>query len=289
MRLDPEPGAAREVDRDREHQPEHHDLAGEQKPVRHETGLPLLHRRQPFGATEHDDDLAGDAADEQDRDRPEKRCVRGRVHLISRTSRDSAGTTRSGSPRRGSCSALQREEPRASAGSTPPPDPSAPSGGRRGSSCRRCAMARSISARNVSAAAAIARRRVIDVQIEHDAGEPVARPRQKRLVVALDEPHRAVDEVGATRDAAQRARLLHETGEPLARDVDLRDHFRARHARAARAIDGGVVAVDVRRSELRVRPVHLPGRLQVAAGVALERPALVGVGVEHEALPFVGP
>ena len=60
-------------------------------------------------------------------------------------------------------------------------------------------MPRSMSSRNVSAAAADRLRRVLDVQIEDDARIAIARPRQKRLVVFLDQADGAVDDVGAWR------------------------------------------------------------------------------------------
>ena len=41
--------------------------------------------------------------------------------------------------------------------------------------------------------------RVLDVQVEDDAGIPIARPGQKRLVVFFDQANRAVDDVGSPR------------------------------------------------------------------------------------------
>ena len=60
------------------------------------------------------------------------------------------------------------------------------------------------------------------------------------------------------RRAAQRsARVLHERGQPGRGDVDLRDHLGPFDRGAGRAVEVGVVVVDVGRRELRVRPVDL--------------------------------
>jgi hypothetical protein len=55
------------------------------------------------------------------------------------------------------------------------------------------------------------------------------------------------------------------------------------------SIDLRVVVVDVGGGELRVGPVDLPRRREVAAAVDLERAPLVRVGVEGEPRPVLGP
>ena len=100
-------------------------------------------------------------------------------------------------------------------------------------------------------------RRVLDVQVENDARIRLARPRQKRLVVLLDQAHRPVDDVRLA-IAEDRAPILHECGQPRPFNVDLRDHFGCLVRRASRFVECDVIVVHVRCGELGVRPVDLP-------------------------------
>jgi FAD/FMN-containing dehydrogenase len=80
MRLDPESGASREVDRDRDHQRQHHGLDGDEQGIRHEPGLPLLHRWQEPGREEAHNQLAGDAGEQEHRQEPQQSAIHQRSH-----------------------------------------------------------------------------------------------------------------------------------------------------------------------------------------------------------------
>src|SRR5262245_66235815 len=83
-------------------------------------------------------------------------------------------------------------------------------------------------------------RRVLDVQVEDDARVPLARPRQKGLVILLDEPDGAVDDV-RTPGSERAAGIFHESIEALADDVDLRDHLARLYTPAEGTVEVRVV------------------------------------------------
>ena len=72
--------AAGEVDRDPDHQRDTTACTATQHGIRHEAGLPLLHRRQPARRAHHDEQLPEDSADEQHREQPE--CKRKRRKIV---------------------------------------------------------------------------------------------------------------------------------------------------------------------------------------------------------------
>ena len=87
------------------------------------------------------------------------------------------------------------------------------------------ATARLISPRNASLAGAKPSLRVLDVQVEDDAGPGIACPGEEALV--MRSISRTVPYTTSHRTGSTSARLVHEIGEAIARDVDLRDHLAA--------------------------------------------------------------
>src|SRR5262245_59262224 len=109
-------------------------------------------------------------------------------------------------------------------------------------------------------------RRVLGVEVEDHARVAVARPRQERLAVALDQPHGAVDHVhgegpGVAADRVEEPRQLGPAR------VDLGDDLARGGAGTEPAIEPGVVAVEVDAELVGVRPVALAAGGQVVLRV----------------------
>src|SRR6185503_15411842 len=67
---------------------------------------------------------------------------------------------------------------------------------------------------------------VSDMYIEYHASPVLSRPGEKTVLVALDQPDRAIDDLGLAL-AEIRARFRHKVGQFGAWHVDLGDHLRA--------------------------------------------------------------
>ena len=81
------------------------------------------------------------------------------------------------------------------------------------------------------------------------------------------------------------AHRLHEGGEPLARDVELGDHFTAPNAGAEAPVERAVVVLQVEVQLVRIGVVPLPGRCEIELGEHLEGTPLVGVCQFEQLVP----
>ena len=127
--------------------------------------------------------------------------------------------------------------------------------------------------------------RVVDVQVEDDARPALARPRQHRLVVALDDPDGAVDDVDRVllRVGADR---VHEVGQLQAGHIELGDHLAALRRRAGLGIEIVVIRLGIVGELVGVAPIELAVGRHVVARVLGEGARLVGVGKPEQAAPF---
>ena len=122
------------------------------------------------------------------------------------------------------------------------------------------------------------------VEVEDDAGPRFAGPGEDRLLVALDEPDRAVDDERVA--VAERLDGVgHERGQPRARDVQLGDDLAAGNGRPEVRVERRVVARDVLAPLVEVRPVELARGRGVVRDVGLGRRGAVGVGEVEQPAP----
>ena len=79
MRVDEESVPAQEVEADQCHEREDDSLAREKDGIGKQSGLPLFHRRKPAWGVKVDDQLADDAAGEENGEESEEDAVDGGV------------------------------------------------------------------------------------------------------------------------------------------------------------------------------------------------------------------
>ena len=87
----------------------------------------------------------------------------------------------------------------------------------------------------------------------------------------LDEPDGAVDEVDAIQ-AEIAAHVVHEREQPVARHIELGDHFAATHRGAEAVIQRAVVVLEVQIQLVRVAPVELAVGGEIEVGESLGTP-----------------
>ena len=122
------------------------------------------------------------------------------------------------------------------------------------------------------------------MQVEDDAGVGLRRPGEEALLVLLDQPHRAVDDLHllAARIAGD---LGHERRQRVALAENLGDPFGAAELRLQPLVEDAVVVLGIDAHLLLVGPVELPVGREVVAGVALEGGRLVLVREVEQLYP----
>src|SRR3954463_8974564 len=107
---------------------------------------------------------------------------------------------------------------------------------------------------------------MINVQVEDDSRPGFARPGEKAFGILLDEANRAIDDVEGV-PPRRLSHRPHECWKIAPPDVQFRNHFTALDTSVTAPVDRVMVAVGITRELVSVRPVDLPVRAHVVAGI----------------------
>src|SRR5260370_28035723 len=124
------------------------------------------------------------------------------------------------------------------------------------------------------------------MQIENRACVRLLRPWQEALLIALDQTHSAVSQLGAMFSEIFTP-LIEEPLQRRSWDVYLGDHFSRRIRSVELIVDLAMVVVRVDAQLVQVRPVHLTIGREVVVCVSAECLFLIGVGEIQELSPVL--
>src|SRR5688572_7943986 len=103
---------------------------------------------------------------------------------------------------------------------------------------------------------------MVRVKVENDAGVPVFRPRQKTLVIPLDQPDSSVDHVYGVSPKIG-ANLFHEVYKSGSGYVDLGDDLRRRILGAKSLVHFEMIVIDIRPQLVGIRPIYIAIRREI--------------------------